>query len=413
MEITDTSIAEETFGLLSKVVQELTKWGFETDILQFFRLVSESRFPMQNISFLLWLEVIRWYQQGTSTTMRYMNQTKLFWKLGWRLFGGRFIRFMGGFKNQSQIVHGETERGYFNPDSSKLNFAIPSVDILREFCPYGNENSKPRKPGIYTDVMGKAAEVLKDTSVCLTFDGKKIKQGLTAKSGDIDILGFEEGLSLTDRKNELAELLNKLQALSILLSDLNELDNVEEMHETTKNEVLQMLRDLHSTVSKLAQDIRELRTKKEFAKSKFIERGGSEWRHGKFVYVISAIHAHLYDIDCFLKTYMETLMKMCSCIVDLNDANGEFVVRQEVNLTANENYVPLPDGIETDNPRLIKQRSEKWHNIRSKAVITGSTIYKALGLESLKLQKEYFDKVICGVSEKAPSDEQLKNGLDY
>ena len=93
----------------------------------------------------------------------------------------------GGFKNEGQVVHGETEKGNFDPEASDLNFAVLSMEILREFWPYGDANSKPRKPGIYIDIMEKAAEVLHDTSVCLTFDGKKIKQGLTADSGDVDI----------------------------------------------------------------------------------------------------------------------------------------------------------------------------------------------------------------------------------
>ena len=48
----------------------------------FFRQVSENRFPFGNIAFLLWLEVVRWYQQGSNTTMRYTDQTKMFKKLG-------------------------------------------------------------------------------------------------------------------------------------------------------------------------------------------------------------------------------------------------------------------------------------------------------------------------------------------
>ena len=48
----------------------------------------------------------------------------------------------------------------------------------------------------------------------------------------------------------------------------------------------------------------------------------------------------------------------------------------------------------------VKQRSEEWHKIRREALIIGSTIDKALGLDTLKAQKEHFYSVICGVSEK-------------
>lgn len=46
-------------------------------------------FPINNIALRLWLEVVEWYANENTTTMRYMNETKSFWKVGWRLFGGK------------------------------------------------------------------------------------------------------------------------------------------------------------------------------------------------------------------------------------------------------------------------------------------------------------------------------------
>ena len=42
-----------------------------------------------------------------------------------------------------------------------------------------------------------------------------------------------------------------------------------------------------------------------------------------------------------------------------------------------------------DNVQFIKQRSKKWFEICSKAHVTGSTIYTALGLDTLTKQKEH------------------------
>ena len=225
----------------------------------------------------------------------------------------------------------------------------------------------------------------------------------------MDLLGFEEGLSLQDRQNELTETLKEIQTLLVEISDQSQDENVKDLDESIKYKILQTLKHAHTKLSQLAQEIRELRRKKEFAKSKFIERGGEDCRNGKFIYVISALHAHLYDIDCFLNKYMETLMELIRCIADINDTETEFALSEEINLNEKENYVPLPDDTDSHNPHFVKQRSEEWHRIRREALITGSTIYKALGLDTLKAQKEHFDSVMCGVSEKQPSDEQLKN----
>ena len=41
----------------------------------------ENRFPFSNIPFQLGIEIVCWYQQDSSTTMRYMDKTKMSWKI--------------------------------------------------------------------------------------------------------------------------------------------------------------------------------------------------------------------------------------------------------------------------------------------------------------------------------------------
>jgi len=50
-------------------------------------------------------------------------------------------------------------------------------------------------------------------------------------------------------------------------------------------------------------------------------------------------------------------------------------------------------------PALTKQRSQEWINARRNAKVTGSTIYTAIGCDSLKKQKQHFDKVFSGVKQ--------------
>jgi hypothetical protein len=80
-----------------------------------------------------------------------MEKTKKFWKLAMRHFGGKFIRFMTGFINTSDIVFQTARKEQCDPNNTDVNFAVPSEQILRNFNPYGLSGSK-RYPGIYTDV---------------------------------------------------------------------------------------------------------------------------------------------------------------------------------------------------------------------------------------------------------------------
>ena len=98
----DSSLTDELIKLAPKVMEELSKSGFGLDLImiQFFRLVALNKFALRNISYLLWCDVVRWFQNDTTTKMRYSHMSKTFWKLGWRLFGGRFLHLMSGYKTE-------------------------------------------------------------------------------------------------------------------------------------------------------------------------------------------------------------------------------------------------------------------------------------------------------------------------
>lgn len=60
--------------------------------------------------------------------MRYIQpQTRQFWEVGYRMFKGKFLRFMAGPRGLGQIVDGEQERGECPVNMSQINFAVPSL----------------------------------------------------------------------------------------------------------------------------------------------------------------------------------------------------------------------------------------------------------------------------------------------
>ena len=65
--------------------------------------------------------------------MRYSEDTKKFWKVGWRIFGGRFINFMTGYKNDSQVVLGDSTKGQFMPETKKHQILTLQFRPLRFF----------------------------------------------------------------------------------------------------------------------------------------------------------------------------------------------------------------------------------------------------------------------------------------
>lgn len=56
----------------------------------------------------------------------------------------------------------------------------------------------------------------------------------------------------------------------------------------------------------------------------------------------------------------------------------------------------------------MNQRTDAWFSVRTKAVVTGSYLYRALGFDRLKHQQYHFKKVYNDESEETPSSETMK-----
>ena len=71
--------------------------------------------------------------------------------MGWSNIGVRFVNFMSGFKNDSQVVSGQSKKSRYMPDKSKINFAVPSFPVLWTFDPY--DDCGERYPGKLYDII--------------------------------------------------------------------------------------------------------------------------------------------------------------------------------------------------------------------------------------------------------------------
>lgn len=155
---------------MMQVIEELKKARIENVFLDFSHLVAEQHVPTDNIAFLLWVEVVRWYKSENTCSIRYMQETRKFGNLD---RGGKFVHFISGFKNTCAV----SSRGTYAPLDSDINFAVPDISVLRQFALYGLHDSDITMVGIYTDIMHTAAEALLVT---------RHVSHLTVKSSSID-----------------------------------------------------------------------------------------------------------------------------------------------------------------------------------------------------------------------------------
>ena len=98
--------------LLLKVLKSLEDVGQKESFLKFMGLLASGTFSLHNICYLLFLDIVGWFSCDSTTHMRYGHETVKFWQIGYRLFHGKFLRFMSGIRNFGQVWDGTSERGF-------------------------------------------------------------------------------------------------------------------------------------------------------------------------------------------------------------------------------------------------------------------------------------------------------------
>ena len=136
---TDTSTTDllsEMQTLMPSVIVNLNETVRTEMFRKFVKMISENRFPLKNIAWLLFLDVVDYVDSDNADNavgMSYNNGvTVLFWKIGYKLMHGKFLRYYDDFKNRGQVTFGTTEKGYYSPENASVNFAFPDLKTLQK-----------------------------------------------------------------------------------------------------------------------------------------------------------------------------------------------------------------------------------------------------------------------------------------
>jgi hypothetical protein len=110
----------DMIDLLPKVLKSLQDVGQKESFLKFLGLLASGTFPLHNICYLLFLDIVKWFLCDSTAHMRYGHETVKLWQIGYRLFHGKFLRFMSGIRNFGQVLDGTSERGFFDPSENLI-----------------------------------------------------------------------------------------------------------------------------------------------------------------------------------------------------------------------------------------------------------------------------------------------------
>lgn len=299
--------------------------------------------------------------------MRYFQeQTLNFWKVGYRLFHGKFLRFMAGPSGSGQVVSGEHQQGDCSALNSRINFAVPSKSTLNE------DKLIPLYPGVFTESMKTLSENLGSKVIKLGIDGKKIARGKGSQAGDIDCWGFEQVPTLKDRKIRLEKELEMTSIIYHFVESFVDDDKLKAHIPNLKENLIEII----MMISERLKDLREVGLKltrliKKLLKMGEVEKGN--WKNSRFAPAISSLKVNKYDVDQAIETALRLNNNLCTVIATLNEQRHVYSESGLVDLKRQGNYYQLKAIVDCSDSQYVKQRSEEWHKIRKKAAVTGST----------------------------------------
>ena len=83
-------------------------------------MVNDGSFPFENIAFFLFMDVYRCLSCKNTSRIWYSDKVKHFWRIGYRLFHGKWLKFMSGPKIKETLTTGQSDKGIFSPADAKI-----------------------------------------------------------------------------------------------------------------------------------------------------------------------------------------------------------------------------------------------------------------------------------------------------
>jgi hypothetical protein len=292
---------------------------------------------------------------------------------------------MGGPKGVNQVVKGLGDRGEFSPTDALINFAVPSITTIDRFQVSDINTDKIIPTGIILPSLT-TLQALPENEYMLCADGKKVTAGFDSKGGDVDMFSFEDGVTFKEREKELKDNLNIIEELKLS----SESDN----NHLCKEKIMKTF----LIVSKRLKECKELALRQKLGLEKFKTMGGERWKESKYVYVISALQASIFQIRDLIRDAVGVITDVFHFLAYMSNSMCDYVIDRPVDQSYEGNLHVLNPMYESHgsvvDPRYIKQRTDLWHAIRGQVKVFGSTLYSAIGLRGLIEQKNHNIQVI-------------------
>ena len=375
------------------------------------KVIASGELAATNLCWKAALDMGALFSCKSTTQMEYDKEWLEFCQVIYHMFGGGVINALRGRGHFSQVTGNKTQKGKFPPSSGEYNFPIPSIPTLKKL----NIGFPSEIPVGFVEQSLQLAEERAKTGCeyVLSFDGKLIAPGCKGESnGDSNMWGFEGPLNLSQSVKILKRCLNVANSVAVNMEHVSS-----EQHYTHLTELL--------NVSSLW--IKRLRNRISgsfYLRKKLIEKcGDNEELKYKHRRQMSRLNQNTSECESVVRCLLEVNIKITEVMAALNN-NLDVHVRDNARhitlIEHSNNFQLLPPEIvkmvlditKEENYQYIKQRTDEWFQIRKESRVTGSTLNKALGLDTLLKQKEHHYVFVHG-REEPPVSPELQKMFDY
>lgn len=214
------------------------------------------------------------------------------------------------------------------------------------------------------------------------------------RDGDVDLMGCER----PNLESELTSL-NEQMKFAQSLIDMETIDNVD-LH------IFRLKRAVHKisiVISKLQRSI----TSKTFAQNRMrASNAGNKKGEKRTDYSISLLNVRKHECDINLNRALSlvgrllNLLAICSGMQQSYSDTGFFTLSKSPLASILLPVEILEEYFQMDmvtKPLQVKQGSDLWFAMRKVARVTGSTMYRALGLENFDLMKKHIQTYVKGI----------------
>ena len=346
------------------------------------------RIDCRNMSWLSCLHLGRYSQCKSTTGMRFDSEYMEFMSLLYLLYGSSMLNVLCRSTNFGSVVSGKCMKSCYSPMTTTVNFPVPDVRTLRNL---DSGYTKHTVPGLLNNTLNICEEKAKQgNQYCISFDGMRVSSGTKGVShGDVNLWGIEKPMSSSKCQQMLETDLSLVQDIQRSVTEIN-----------TNVQILKYERLLLRLTKRLEQ-LRNRMTGSFLLEQKLEKmKVRNPDRSDSFEYSLKFIYKNVIEMENCCDRGLSSNLDICRVLAELHGSSCCVPHTMFVQLHTQPNYFHLLpyeyvkhniDFRKEENTVYCEKRSSLWYRLHKEAMVTDSTLYTALGFNTLKKEREHFN----------------------